>query len=337
MADFAYLMAIRKLQFKIAPELQGSRLDHTLAALLPETLGEPVSKARVRMLIVAGAVYLNGSRVRIASKTLIAGAKIDVYLDQAKLREKTLPKQTQFKITEKDLLFEDEDLIVVNKPAGIPTQPTLDEARNNLFGAVKKFLAARDPSKSDPYLGLHHRLDLETSGAILFTKTSRANPGVADAFSKHRARKVYYAVCKLSPRAEAPKATWVTRNYLSRLPGPGKRAKMGSVKSGGDPAETQFKVIESASNLFWIEARPITGRTHQIRVHLSEQGLPILGDPFYDPAQKDRPLAPRVMLHAVSLTFEHPIHKTEVSISSPLPEDFIQCLRNCRLPVELPR
>jgi 23S rRNA-/tRNA-specific pseudouridylate synthase len=123
------------------------------------------------------------------------------------------------------------------------------------------------------------------------------------------------------------------KNFLarSRSAGGGKRARQASVSSGGDPAETDFQVLEVWPRGLLIEARPLTGRTHQIRVHLSEDGLPILGDTFYG-ARADG--APRVMLHAASLTFPHPVHKSEVSIRSPLPEDFLQCQQNLQEPRE---
>ena len=321
-------MPLKKLSLRITTAHQGMRLDQALALLLPDALGQPLSKAKVRKLIVAGAVYLNGTRVRIASKELRANAKVDAYVDLKKLLEREGPAADRtFRMDAARVLFEDEDLIAVDKPAGLPTQPTLDEARDNLFASVKKFLAERDGT-ADPYLGLHHRLDRDTSGVVLFTKTKRANAGVADLFSGHQARKVYHA---LTVRPKKVNREWTVRNFLGRVEGKGgKKARFAAVRSGGDSAHTEFRLIEELDAALYVEARPRTGRTHQIRVHLASDGMPILGDAHYGWESGQDPTAPRMMLHAVSLTFQHPIQQTETSVQSPLPGDFLSCLQKLR-------
>lgn len=311
---------LRKVGFKVAAADRGKRLDQFLAEQLPAALKLPVSKAKARKLIVAGAVYLNGARVRIASKTLLLGARVEAYVDPQKLFAEGSPAERAFTLTPERVLYEDEHLIVVDKPAGVPTQPTLDEARENLFGAVKKFLAQRD-GRVDPYVGLHHRLDRDTSGVILFTKSKEANPGVAKLFAEHGVVKVYQALCEKAADRTL-RATWTVRNHLGRLPGPGKRARFGAVRSGGDAAETDFRLLEAYARAAWIEARPKTGRTHQIRVHLAEGDLPIVGDPHYGAREGG---ASRVMLHAASLSFRHPISGVEMRVESPLPADFVAC------------
>jgi RluA family pseudouridine synthase len=235
-----------------------------------------------------------------------------------------------FEFRPEDILFEDDDLIVVNKPPGLPTQPTLDEARDNLFAAVKRFLAKRDGSR-DPYVGLHHRLDRDTSGVVLLTKSQRVNAGVAELFAGHLAVKTYWAIsARPSPDrldAELPRG-WTIKNYLGRAKDSRKRARYTEVRSGGDFAQTEFRLLEAMAEGLLIEAKPKTGRTHQIRVHLSEYGLPILGDPVYFQREaKPRVPVARTLLHAANLTFPHPISRVEISISSPLPEDFSRCLK----------
>ena len=155
-------------------------------------------------MIVAGAVYLNGRRVRIASKELMPNATIDVYVDLNKLHSDSTQRDRAFVMTEDRILFEDPYLIVVNKPPGLPTQPTLDEARENLFTAVKKFLAQRSgKSVTDTYLGLHHRLDRDTSGVILLTKSTEANPGVAELFLFSHCRENLPSSCLFGSISEA--------------------------------------------------------------------------------------------------------------------------------------
>jgi 23S rRNA pseudouridine1911/1915/1917 synthase len=309
----------------VQPNQEGKRLDQVLADWLPEALGQPLSKAKIRKLVIAGAVYLNGSRVRIASKSLRARARVEVYVDLAKLENDSTQSDRRFEMSAADILFEDEYLIAVNKPAGLPTQPTLDEARDNLFALVKKFLKARDGA-AEPYVGLHHRLDRDTSGVILFTKKQEANAGIAEIFSGRKAQKVYQALTG-KPVGTSIADEFEVKNFLGKAPGAGKKTRFTAVRSGGDSAHTSFRVLERFPRGLWVEAMPHTGRTHQIRVHLAESGIPIFGDATYG---GDLSRAPRLMLHAVSLTFPHPIHQTQVSIRSPLPEDFTRCLNEQR-------
>jgi RluA family pseudouridine synthase len=328
-------MGLQKWVLKTTAQHQGQRLDDVLVAWLPGVLKQSVSKGKVRKLIIAGAVYLNGKRVRIASKVILEHAQIQIFLDLAKLNSESTRQDRPFEMTPERVVFEDEHLIVINKPPGLPTQPTLDESRDNLFAAVKRFISKREKIPADQvYVGLHHRLDRDTSGLILMTKTKEANPGIADLFKNHGITKIYYALTGV--RRSSPLTTWEVKNYLGRSKSSGKKNYFSSVRSGGDFAHTEFRLIENLAAGYWIEARPLTGRTHQIRVHLSEDGMAILGDPTYSGGDESNRVMrvdssiPRLMLHAVSLTFTHPILKTRVSIQSHLPEDFNQCLNNLR-------
>lgn len=305
-------------------------MDQFLSIELPRALSRPISKARVRTLVVAGAVYLNGKRVRIASKELRRGARVEIWIDEKKLEE-VRNLSTSFKVEPNWILFEDEFLIAVSKPAGLPTQPTLDEARQNLFGLLKSFLAERAGSSVDSvYLGLHHRLDRDTSGVILFTKVREANAGVGALFSEHSIQKTYQALAQV-PRRGAPREglAWKTENYLKKeRKGTGKQSWMVATRAGGDRAITEFKVLKSFDpDALWVEAKPLTGRMHQIRVHLAGEGMPILGDTLYGAIPGP---SRRVMLHAATLTFTHPITKNEMRIDCPAPEDFQSCLAQLR-------
>jgi len=310
---------VRKLRFLATADQAAKRLDDALAGWLPEILARPVSRAKVRKLIMAGAVYWNGRPLRIASKTLQPGAAIEVYVDLAKLFADSTSRDKPFELTPDRILFEDEALIIIDKPPGIPLHPTADAARDNLLAAVQRFLSKRDGS-AKPYLGIHQRLDRDTSGVILFTKSERVNAAVGRLFSEHQAVKIYQAIT--APRIGSPKA-WTVRNYIGKIASKSKRARYGSVKVG-EAAETFFRVIKEYSSGLWVEAIPKTGRTHQIRVHLAEYGLPILGDDLYG---ADSGPAPRLMLHAAELIFQHPVTGFKVSIKSPVPRDFEECLK----------
>src|SRR5262245_36730265 len=168
-------------------------LGHVLSEWLSAALRRPVSKAKVRRLIMAGAVRLNGGPVRNASKTLASGATIQADIDLAKLFADSTSRDRKFELTAGRILFEDDDLIVIDKPPGLPSQPTVDEARDNLLAALTRFLSTRDRI-AKPYVGVHHRLDRDTSGVVLFTKSPRVNAAVAEIFSNHQALKVYQAL-----------------------------------------------------------------------------------------------------------------------------------------------
>ncbi len=225
------------------------------------------------------------------------------------------------------ILYEDTWLIAVNKPPGLPTQPTLDATRPSVLSELKAFLQARDGE--NPYLVLHHRLDRDTSGVVLLTKDPKANAGVGALFSGKTAQKTYQA---LSLAGAACLDSWEVKNYLGEVGKVGKATQYGAVRSGGDPAHTSFRVLERLGGALLVEAQPHTGRTHQIRVHLAGGGFPILGDEFYGGpmfvklASGARLSFPRVLLHASSLAFSHPITQAELKITSPLPDDFARSL-----------
>jgi RluA family pseudouridine synthase len=329
-------MATWKQSWRIGAAQQGVRLDHFLAEALPKALGREVSRAQVRRLIVSGLVSRNGRREQIATYMLREGTRVEVFLDPAKFDTGGAAGMRQailrdFTWTPERILFEDEWLIVVDKPAGLPTQPTLDAGRASVFGTLKEFLAQRDGGET--YLGLHHRLDRDTSGVLLFTKDQRANAGTTALFAEKKAQKTYQALAVGGPTCPD---TWDVENHLGVVGRVGKASKFGEVHSGGDPAQTSFRLLERFSGALLVEAQPHTGRTHQIRVHLAGCGHPIFGDGLYGGPMQLRPAhggavqVPRVLLHAERLEFPHPVTWHTVTVSSPLPADFAECLQALR-------
>ena len=307
------------------------QLGQVLSEWLPAALRRPVSKAKVRKLVMAGAVRLNGRPVRNASKTLASGATIEADIDLAKLFADSTSRDRQFELTAARILFEDDDLIVIDKPPGLPSQPTVDEARDNLLAALTRFLSARDRI-AKPYVGVHHRLDRDTSGVVLFSKLPRVNAALAQMFSNHQVLKTYQAITVAPEPGLRNKleAQWTVKNHLGKVGSKSKRAMYGPVQSNGLLAETSFRVIAEHRRGVWIEAVPRTGRTHQIRVHLAGCGLPILGDDLYDAENTfdaGDARVPRLMLHAAELKFPHPITRREICVRSPLPDDFKECLK----------
>lgn len=218
------------------------------------------------------------------------------------------------------VLFEDEILIAIEKPAGLPTQATLDKTRPHVYGLLQAQLAAENP---EAYLALHHRLDKDTSGVLLFCKDKAYNQKISEMFKQHQFEKIYWALTVPGKS----KKSWQIKNYLAEKPAPrSKRMSLHSVRSGGHLAITDFKLLETHKKGLLIEARPKTGRMHQIRVHLAEAGLPILGDDLYNP--KGATGAPRMMLHAHQLIFPHPQTGSMITVTSEPPNDFLKTLKS---------
>lgn len=213
------------------------------------------------------------------------------------------------------MLLDDEWLIAADKPAGLPMHATADPRRAHFVGAVKAYLAARAPGSGEPYLGVHQRLDLDTSGVVLFTKDAAANAGLARQFERREIEKVYLALVKRPARL--PPRAWTVSDTLGRLG----RGRMGRLapEDRGVPAHTDFRLLEVLPHALLVEARPRTGRQHQVRVHLANAGLPILGDATYGGAT---PGIPRLLLHATRLTLRHPVTGAPLAIASPPPPAF---------------
>jgi 23S rRNA pseudouridine1911/1915/1917 synthase len=277
-----------------------NRLDKAIPLHLPE-----VSRSFARKLIEGGSVYLNGKRCSQNARPVRAGDKVRVVIPSEVERPETL-------LTTKDIVFEDQDLIVINKPAGMPTHATIDSSRHHLVEAVQQFIGARENKKpSEIYLGVHHRLDRDTSGVILFTKRKEANPRIAQAFQNRAVSKEYLAICAGKPKEKS----FEIKSFLGTHPK--NKRKVASVRSGGKSAETLVTVLETRNlhgkTITLVRAEPKTGRMHQIRVHLAENGLPILGDEMYG---VPFPGATRTLLHAFRLSID------EKTFSAPVPEDF---------------
>jgi RluA family pseudouridine synthase len=283
----------------------GVRMDH----FLYDSFGGKLSRSHIRKMILGGAVAVNLSKIRVPTMQLRPGAKVEVWVDWSRVANRDELSEGQKK--DLPILFEDQDLLVVEKPYGLTSQPTHDVARPNLFTMLKKRLEEQGHST----LGMHHRLDKETSGVMVFAKSDLANKSLSEQFQSHSIHKTYVGVVRRLDHA--PGETWEVKSYLGQDPRKdGKKARYCSIR-GGKFAHTRFEVLEHGSQFTKIRAIPITGRTHQIRVHCSESGYPILGDTFYGGAH-----AERMFLHAEKIELRHP-KSGEIKIYiSPCPESF---------------
>jgi len=221
-----------------------------------------------------------------------------------------------------EILYEDEVLIIIDKPAGLPTQATLDKNRPHVYGLLQNQLREKDP---EAYLALHHRLDKDTSGVLLFCKDKDYNQKISEMFKHHHFEKIYWALTEPGKAKPKEKDQWQIKNHLAEKPAPrSQRMSLHSVRSGGHLAITDFRLLEKHKKGLLIEAKPKTGRMHQIRVHLAEARLPILGDDLYNPSKTTQ--VPRMMLHARNLIFKHPKTGEDLTVTSPIPEDFEKAL-----------
>lgn len=220
------------------------------------------------------------------------------------------------------ILFEDRTIIAIDKPAGWMLIPyTWQRTNRNLQAAVDSSIAARhfwSKSRNVKYLQHLHRLDAETTGILLFARSVGALRKLGELFEKRQMEKVYLAVVNGKP----PAPEWTCDEPIA--PAPKQFGRMQVDRKAGKEAETAFKVLETRGERTLIECRPVTGRTHQIRVHLLHAGLPIIGDPLYNKNGKDTadnrefPMG----LRAVKLAFANPFTEKRVLIKAPR-EDFL--------------
>ena len=292
---------------------QKIRLDEFLRKELPARIEQDVSNSKIRRLIVAGAVSVNGKKTARPSFELRGKSEIFVELDLEKLFYEKQPDDIAFEVTAESVLFEDDNLIFINKPAFFPVEQTITGNRDNLHDAVVRYLWSKNPQlRNPPYVGIMHRLDRETSGVILFTKTRAINKQISNLFQSHSFIKKYYAVVEDTDNQTqklTPDQTFTVEMNIGRISSSTKAAKWGKVQDG-QYSRTDFKVlrpiiIENKKCLL-LECTPFTGRTHQIRVHLSSVNHPILGDTLYGGSA-----ASRIYLHSCELTCEQFSVKTK--------------------------
>lgn len=264
---------------------------------------------------MAGAVRVERRPVRRPGVVMAVRKRVEVVIDAVPLTPASpAPPPGTLRV-----LYEDDAILAVDKPAGLPTHATADRGRPHLIGVVKAYLAR--PANAEPYLGVHQRLDRDTSGVVLFAKTASANPGLARVFAERKVEKTYHALTVRPGRQ--PPLGWVVRGRLA----PAGKRRMTAVESGGQEAETRFRLLESFRGGLLVEARPVTGRKHQIRVHLADARLAILGDQVYGSASGR---ATRLMLHAVRLALPHPVSGEPLVIESSPPRDFEEALARLR-------
>jgi 23S rRNA pseudouridine1911/1915/1917 synthase len=299
---------------KSSPELyrfvvdeSGVRLDKYVAEKCPE-----LSRTHARRLIDEGRITVNGSPAKAALK-LNTGDRVSITIPPA-APSPLMPEHIPFNI-----IYEDDDLMVIDKPAGLTVHPAPGHPGHTLVNAILSHLSALPGAADSRRPGIVHRLDKDTSGVMLVAKNSLAQANLSDQFKARSVVKAYMVLVKghLAPEQgiiEAP---------IGRDPRHRKRMAV-TTEGRGRPARTQYNVVKYIDDYTLLEVIPETGRTHQIRVHLSAIGYPVVGDPTYGVKS---PHLSRQFLHASRLGFHLPSTGEYVEFESALPADLEQALK----------
>ncbi len=289
----------------------------SLRALLKAWTG--LSAAAVNHWLDAGGIEVQGRIERFGSVRLRAGNTVHFRSAPAAAATSAPPN-----LGEEDVLFRNEMCLVYNKPPGYPCQRTLDEGRWNLEDALNEWLEKR--GAGTPRLHLVHRLDRDTSGALLFARGQENARTLESWFHERRVAKTYLALCHGAARPE--EGRWTQRIGKTEVMGGVRR--YGIVVRGGLNAITDYRVLASKQGFSFWRLKPLTGRTHQLRVQLAAAGHPIAGDSLYDPDQRRREPLDHHLLHALLLALP-PESGAPGEIRAPLPPLFAALLRRLGL------
>lgn len=307
-------MEQKKVEFIIGEENAGERIDKYLSEELEE-----YSRSYIQNLITAGNIAVNEKVITKANHKLTGSEHIVIMIPELKEQE-IEPENIPL-----DIIFEDEDIIVINKPKGMVVHPAAGHYSGTLVNALM-YHCRENLSGINGELrpGIVHRIDMNTTGVLVVCKNDYSHRKIAEQLSVHSITRKYEAICYNAFREEcgtvdAP----IGRNPVDRK-------KMAVDKKNGRRAVTHYRVLKNFKNFAHIECQLETGRTHQIRVHMSSIGHPLLGDDVYTSAKSPYRLEGQT-LHARVLGFIHPRTNEYVEFEAPLPEYFRKILANYEL------
>ena len=308
---------------RVPPEWSGLRLDRALSDLYPE-----VSRTRLQAWIKEGAILLDGARP----------AKPGVGLEEGQELACEPPEKVVFQVDPKraaalEVLFEDEHLAVVNKPAGLLVHSGPGHSGETLADLAAARFGDLPEVQGEDRAGIVHRLDAQTSGVIVIAKTEPAAETLMGQFREREVKKRYTALCHGKPRFESD---WIEKSIMRSERSP-ERMHATDEEGQGRESETFYRVVERFERCTLLDVEPRTGRTHQIRVHLESVGLPIVEDTLYRGRGAVRtavkqglgpgsPLSGRQFLHAAELAFTHPASGQRVVFEAPLAADLQRLL-----------
>jgi 23S rRNA pseudouridine1911/1915/1917 synthase len=307
---------VRNHEFEIVSAEEGVRLDRTVLAHVPRS-----TRALVLDAIAAGRVLLDG-RPAAKGRIVRAGGRVTV-LELAEAADLAVQPQPELPLA---ILYQDDDLLAVDKPAGQPVQPLDYRERGTLLNALVGRFPDLQTVGGEPLMpAVLHRLDTETSGLVLVARRAPAYADLRRQFAAHVVRKTYLAVVA-GPLAAGGRLDWPLAHC------PGQRGRMLALDPGQPPprgerpmrAVTDFAPLASAGGLTLLRVIIHTGVTHQIRCHLARAGHPVVGDRLYGgpPATASSAAGSRHLLHAAEIAFDHPTRREAVVLAAPAPADF---------------
>lgn len=286
----------------------GERLDVFLTRKWPD-----FSRSHIQKLIAKGEVVTVG-KVRKANYKLALGDEVKITLSEA------VPVAIEAENILLDILYEDDDIIVVNKARGMVVHPAAGVNSGTLVNALLYHCDDLSGINGEIRPGIVHRLDKDTSGVMVCAKNDKAHVNLAEQIRTKAAHRIYLAIVNGNIKEEAG----IIKGDIGRHPI--ERKKMAIVKENGKPAVTHFKVLERFGDFTLVECKLETGRTHQIRVHMASIGHPLVNDPKYGP-KKASPFAIKGQaLHSHELTLTHPTSGEEMHFTAPLPDDMEKIL-----------
>jgi len=289
-------------QFLVPREASGLRLDVFLARVMPQH-----SRSRLQDLIKQGFVRLNGKSSR-SKESVRTGDAVEV--------EEPPIRSSQYRPEDiaLNILYEDDDLLVLNKPPGLVVHPGAGNSEHTLVNALLHHCSTLSGIGGEERPGIVHRLDKDTSGCLVVAKNDETHRSLSTQFAGRSVDKVYLALVF----GQLRKKTGVIEAAIARHPV--HRARMTAATSRGRAAKTEYRVVAESADASLVECRIHSGRTHQVRVHLLHLGHPVLGDKTY--AGKRAGNFPRQMLHAWKLGFTHPRSGERKTLEAPPPDDF---------------
>lgn len=296
---------MQEYRFQITEELDGERIDKALSLLL-----DSLSRSFISKLIKEDTVTVNGKSVK-GSYPVKTDDEVVFFLP---------PSQEPNIVAENiplDILYEDSDVIVVNKPKGMVVHPAAGHYSGTLVNALMYHCGA-DLSGINGVMrpGIVHRIDMDTTGSLIVCKNDKAHNSIAEQLKVHSINRRYHAICYGVIKEEEG----TIHKPIGRHPSD--RKKMAVNEHNGKEAITHYKVLKRFPNYTYIECKLETGRTHQIRVHMASIGHPLLGDEVYAPGRKHPFKLQGQTLHAKILGFIQPSTQEYVEIDAPLPEYF---------------
>lgn len=294
----------------------GTRLDAYLAVQMEARSELGVTRSHLQKLISGGAVQVNGRQVKSSYK-VAPGDSIIIRIpppEPVRLEPQDLPLE---------IVFEDSDVIVINKPRGMVVHPAAGHGSGTLVNALLHHCSDLSGINDVLRPGIVHRLDKDTTGVMMAAKNDFAHAELAAQIKDRRARREYLALVRGRPSADSG----LIDAPIGRHPADRKRMAVNIAR--GRPAVTHFRVLERFSEYSLLRCRLETGRTHQVRVHLASIGFPVAGDPVYGPRRNPLGLEAQA-LHAVFLGFFHPRTRVWMEFEAPLPQDFERALEMLR-------